>query len=1033
MEERSVVTVASGRMPETVSSGGGGGGRPDAGAALGARAGSPADRRAAAMDGRTRQQSLLLMVPITPGKDVLLSLEDLLREIANTPEEDSGGHPVIPFGKVAGVHFARILIHYASEGPPTPKGQRPIPAPIPNKLLFATDFDGTLKDHLFDLIDVASDGLDRLFGHCEGWPELGRRDRSLGYTLFAEFVMRHGVVSNTFYTGTMKRSVSQIRREAALRDAIEGYLDAHVGRPGFPKNAVGIRESLRTWIFSEPRFDWVYQRPGAFPTMLLPAATTDQLKRSLGVTSLVVTAMLILVLRFAVPLSWIAAILVGLGPIVLAGVAFLTARRYLRFLEARDPVIISDGAQKKAGALVAAEDRLVQNQISTVSYIKRPLWFRRPVLKTVLALINLSAKYQDTQGTLSGIPSIHFARWVVVDSGQRLLFFSNFDGSWESYLGDFVDKAKEGLTAIWSNCVGFPRTVGLFKGGAGDEQRFKALARDSQVATHVWYSAYPALTVSNINDNTRLRLGLYGEMNETAARAWLRMAAPRKKVELVARPSPERPQLELDDVQGLVSRSYPKLTAAAYLPVIFPSDDPGEVRSWLAEVIDDGLTPATRSNEQVAAAGSAMNIAFMYAGLQILGVDRRGVVGFSREFTEGMAGTDHRQRLLGDTGDAAPSKWHWGGRTWPVHAMLFVFAGDTTELKVLVDAERTRATAHGLTIAPQLDTVWLTDDKEHFGFHDGIAQPDIAGFGRDSVPRVSTSPEVPAGEVVLGYPNAYGFIPLSPTVPEDAISAKHLKETAPDPAGLAKPRDLGRNGSYVVFRQLQQDVKGFWKDIHERAPIDPDLRKQLAAKMVGRWPNGAPLVSYPDAEPHCFDRQTANAFWYRDDLEGESCPIGAHIRRTNPRDGLHPNTHESLVVADRHRLLRRGRAYGQPIAESFDPDEILSTPDPLDGRRGLHFICFNTDISRQFEFVQQTWMNSGKFDGLHGDPDAIVASRGAERGGNFTVQQCPVRRRHTDLKQFVKTVGGVYLFMPGFSALRYLIDDCRTGNRSSRD
>jgi Dyp-type peroxidase family len=260
-------------------------------------------------------------------------------------------------------------------------------------------------------------------------------------------------------------------------------------------------------------------------------------------------------------------------------------------------------------------------------------------------------------------------------------------------------------------------------------------------------------------------------------------------------------------------------------------------------------------------------------------------------------------------------------------------------------------------------------------------------------------------------------------VPEDATSIKHLKEAAPDPAGLTKPRDLGRNGSYVVFRQLQQDVKEFWKDIHQRSAADPDLRKKLAAKMVGRWPNGAPLVLEPDVEPPSLNRDTENDFWYRDDLDGDACPIGAHIRRTNPRDGLHPDTHQSLVVADRHRLLRRGRAYGQPIAASFDPDEILTKPDPHDGRRGLHFICFNTDISRQFEFVQQTWMNSGKFDGLHGDPDAIVAARGAGGAGNFTVQQCPVRRRYTDLKQFVTTVGGAYLFMPGFRALRYLVDD----------
>jgi hypothetical protein len=121
-----------------------------------------------------------------------------------------------------------------------------------------------------------------------------------------------------------------------------------------------------------------------------------------------------------------------------------------------------------------------------------------------------------------GIPSIHFARWVIVDEGRRLIFFSNFDGSWENYLGDFIDKAAPGLTSVWSNCVGFPRTKGLSGGGATDEQKFKAYSRASQIPTQVWYSAYKWLSVPNINNNTRIRLGLYGEMDRAEAEEWLR-------------------------------------------------------------------------------------------------------------------------------------------------------------------------------------------------------------------------------------------------------------------------------------------------------------------------------------------------------------------------------------------------------------------------------------------------------------------------------------------------------------------------------
>ena len=140
-----------------------------------------------------------------------------------------------------------------------------------------------------------------------------------------------------------------------------------------------------------------------------------------------------------------------------------------------------------------------------------------------------------------------------------------------------------------------------------------------------------------------------------------------------------------------------------------------------------------------------------------------------------------------------------------------------------------------------------------------------------------------------------------------------------------------------------------------------------------------------------------------------------------------PNTEDSLLVADRHRLLRRGRAYGPPVAASFDPADILNAPDEPGRERGLHFICFNTDIARQFEFVQNTWVNNRKFDGLYADPDPVSAPHAdpataqyGEEIGQFTVQECPVRHRIPNLPPFVTMVGGAYLFMPGIGALEYL-------------
>ena len=313
-------------------------------------------------------------------------------------------------------------------------------------------------------------------------------------------------------------------------------------------------------------------------------------------------------------------------------------------------------------------------------------------------------------------------------------------------------------------------------------------------------------------------------------------------------------------------------------------------------------------------------------------------------------------------------------------------------------------------------------DKEHFGFHDGIAQPKIDGL-KDDGSDAAEPADIPAGEVILGYPNAYGKIPLSPII-NKGQGKRHLWTSAADDARLARARDFGLNGSYVVIRQLEQDVKAFWENIDERTGRDPHARKQLAAKMVGRWPNGASLIEYERAEPTEAPEEL-NAFTYLADLNGDKCPLGAHIRRTHPRDGLIPDPAESLRVSARHRMVRRGRTYGEPLSESFDPDEILKAKADPSPERGLYFICFNTDLSRQFEFVQSAWMNNPKFNGLYGDPDAVIgpctkAPRDEQRC--FTVQ-APLRTRHLELKQFVTTVGGCYLFMPGFRAMHYLVGD----------
>jgi Dyp-type peroxidase family len=293
-------------------------------------------------------------------------------------------------------------------------------------------------------------------------------------------------------------------------------------------------------------------------------------------------------------------------------------------------------------------------------------------------------------------------------------------------------------------------------------------------------------------------------------------------------------------------------------------------------------------------------------------------------------------------------------------------------------------------------------DREPFGFRDGISQPLIQGLPK----AAGAQPPVAAGEFVLGYPNGYGQLTDRPLLPRAEDPGQLLP---PDQAGSGAA-DLGRNGSYLVLRQLDQDVGGFWRYLTEvtRRPDGSDdlaARDLLAAKLVGRWPSGAPLVKAPDQDNPGLGQD--NDFRYHEaDPVGRACPLGAHIRRANPRDSLdpQPGTAASLKINSLHRLLRRGRSYG---------------PAAGPGPTGLYFICLAANLARQFEFVQHSWLGDPNFNGLYDDTDPLTGYRHG-RGATFTAPGRPVRRRYHGLPQFVRTRGGAYFFLPGLSALRYL-------------
>lgn len=468
-------------------------------------------------------------------------------------------------------------------------------------------------------------------------------------------------------------------------------------------------------------------------------------------------------------------------------------------------------------------------------------------------------------------------------------------------------------------------------------------------------------------------------------------------------------RLEVADIQGLLASGYGHLTAACFLTLAVT--DPARAAAWLG-CLAPHVADATGRRT-----GSAVHVALSPSGLRALGLPRAALVGFSDRFQEGMA-APHRSRALGDEGVDAPEHWDWGGpRTAPVDVLLLLYAEDGEQLAALARRHAGAPTRDGLTLIRRLDTEW--SDREHFGFRDGIAQPVVAGLGAGRA-----ADTVQAGEFILGYPNEYGARTERPLLRLSADPASLLPADA-DGSGLA---DLGRNGSYLVVRQLSQDVRSFWAFVdHESGgaglpedaslPEDPGARIALAAKMVGRWPDGAPLVLVPD-DPGRSGGATDDFAYHRLDPHGLRCPLGAHIRRSHPRDMLDPDpgSESSVAIDKRHRLLRRGRSYGPPLTASVALNEALNGGAAGDDERGLHFICLCANLARQFEFVQQTWINNPKFGGLYDDPDPLLGR--AKR--SFTIQAEPVRRRVTGLPAFVGMRGGGYFFLPGLRALRYL-------------
>ena len=312
-----------------------------------------------------------------------------------------------------------------------------------------------------------------------------------------------------FYVGAPGVSRGRVHEESGLRSSIEEFLDrARVNTDG--QTATDVRRTVRDHVRSDPAQRWAL-------APLAPAVRTLPWYGWIGLTIVIVMLAPGLVL----------------GLLLIRMKEFGDDRREAR----RRAAAVGDEAtgreisqpdrhviDENIRAVTAREDHLVQNQLSHVVEVKAG-WVRRATLGALLPVLNFGARRIYNQGSLFGVSTLHFVRWVLIDGGRRLMFLTNYDGSMINYVGDFVNKSWQipsVLTAIWSNTVRFPPTRWLLFAGARDVKRFTAFLREHQVETQVWYSAYKRVTTGNINNNARIRRGLVGDFDEADTLEWLK-------------------------------------------------------------------------------------------------------------------------------------------------------------------------------------------------------------------------------------------------------------------------------------------------------------------------------------------------------------------------------------------------------------------------------------------------------------------------------------------------------------------------------
>ena len=433
--------------------------------------------------------------------------------------------------------------------------------------------------------------------------------------------------------------------------------------------------------------------------------------------------------------------------------------------------------------------------------------------------------------------------------------------------------------------------------------------------------------------------------------------------------------LELDDIQHILLTRAPSMTGR-YEFLSF-SDSAG-ARAWLS-VIKDTVHSTAAMRATVDKDKRWVTVAFTWKGLRALGLDEASLSSFPEEFKQGMPA---RAEMLGDTGVNAPGHWVGGLGSPDLHAIAILFARDEPErLRCVGEHDKLVAACKGVKVLSVLDlnaSPPFNYAHDHFGYRDRLSQPVIEGSGEEPTP--GSGAPLKAGEFILGYPDEFGVTAINP-----------------------QPKMLARNGSYMAYRRLEEHVGKFREFLRQHGDT-PEEQELIAAKLMGRWRSGAPLVLSPDKDDPALaaDMQRNNDFNYGEmDPHGYAVPLGSHARRMNPRD--------TAANINRRRMIRRGATYGPALPDGAPDDGV---------ERGIAAFVICGSLIRQFEFAQNVWANDRNFHELGNERDPVIGNQDGTL--EFKIPKRPIRKTITGLPAFTTVKGGAYFFLPGLRALGYL-------------